>query len=119
MPCLPEEALAQIRVAAKLDPMAPVIQETVAELAWSVIRGRLHSYRGEWDAAIATLGPRIERFPGRRTLTRFLVDLIARQGDIELARSLMVDAFSELLENGRELTPTDLGDTACDRQWDS
>ena len=74
-----------------------------------IFRGALHSYRDEWDAAIATQESLLERLRVRRIPTRLLADLIARQGDIQRARHLMADTFPEYLEEGVELTATDLG----------
>jgi TolB-like protein/Flp pilus assembly protein TadD len=68
----------------------------------------LHVYRGEWNAAIATLEPLRERLSGWRAYDRLLAHSIAGQGDVERARRLMIDAFPELLENGLELVASDL-----------
>jgi TolB-like protein/Tfp pilus assembly protein PilF len=68
----------------------------------------IHRYRGEWNAAIATLESVSERVPGFRPFKWFLPDLIAGQGDVERARRLMADAFPELLEPGPELAVADL-----------
>jgi TolB-like protein len=196
-----EEALAQIRLAAELDPMSPIIQADIAEMTWDIGRveeammlirrniertpefpnnyelmtefqtelghvgeaqrwiqearrrnpveaykwsfecdcflnlgdvqsaedcvkqlGKahpekvislgvwvnLHKYRGEWEAAIATLESLLERVPGYQPFHQVLADLTAGQGDVKRARRLMADAFPELLEDELELAVTDL-----------
>jgi tetratricopeptide (TPR) repeat protein len=68
----------------------------------------LQVFRGEWNAAISTGESILERMPGGRNSTIYLADLIARQGDVERARSLMADKFPELLEGELQLATTDL-----------
>jgi tetratricopeptide (TPR) repeat protein len=72
------------------------------------IRALVHTYRGEWKAAIPTLEFFSKRVPGWRPGVRELADLTAGQGDVERARWLMTDTFPELLEDGLELAVTDL-----------
>jgi len=79
-------------------------EKVVSRVVWA----ELQEYRGERNAAIATLQPLSERVPGFRPFNRWLADLIAGQGDMQRARHLMADTFPELLEDGLELAVTDL-----------
>ena len=72
------------------------------------MRAELQQYRGERNAAIATLQPLAERVPGFRPFTRWLADLIAGEGDFERASRLMADTFPELLDDGLELSADDM-----------
>jgi TolB-like protein/Flp pilus assembly protein TadD len=77
----------------------------------SISRGSwisLHAYRGEWNAAIAIVQSALERMPGFLPFYRWLANWAAGQGDVERARSLMADAFPELLEDGLGLATFDL-----------
>jgi TolB-like protein/Flp pilus assembly protein TadD len=67
----------------------------------------LNVYRGEFDAAIAILQSAHDRLPGWGAFSRILADLVAGQGDIERARSIMADAFPELLADDLELDDQD------------
>ena len=86
----------------QLSEVHPEKIATVHTLRW------LHLYKGEWDAAIATVELILERAPGSRDPTTYLADLVARQGDVHNARRLMADAFPEYLEDEMKLAATDL-----------
>ncbi len=75
-------------------------EKVVSEGSWLEI----YHYRGEWDAAIATLEPLRKRMPGFRFFTQQLAYYSAGQGDIERARRLMADVYPELLEDEVELS---------------
>jgi tetratricopeptide (TPR) repeat protein len=68
----------------------------------------LHFYRGEWDAAISIRESILEKLPERAGSTWVLAGFIARQGEVERAHRMMVDAFPEFLTVGLELSATDL-----------
>jgi len=72
-----------------------------------VMRAALNEFRGEWNAAIATLEYLSERVPGWPAYDRWLADLTAASGDVEGARRLMADTFPEFLEDGLELAEDD------------
>ncbi len=72
-----------------------------------ILRVPLHAYRGEWNAAIATIEPLQERLPGWPVYTRMLAYLTAGQGDVERARRLMAVAYPEFLQDGFELAVDD------------
>jgi len=79
-------------------------EKVISDSMWPL----LHTYRGEWKAAIATLEFASKRVPGYRPWSRGLADLTAGQGDVERALRLMADTFPELLEDGLALAVTDL-----------
>jgi tetratricopeptide (TPR) repeat protein len=63
----------------------------------------VYEYQADWSAAIATLESLSERLPGWPAFDRWLANLVARQGDIERARSLMANAFPEFLQDQVEI----------------
>jgi TolB-like protein/Tfp pilus assembly protein PilF len=68
-----------------------------------VVQAALADVRGELKKAISILESVSERLPGWGPFARWWANLVARQGDIELARRIMGDAFPELLENELEI----------------
>ncbi|MEE8352451.1 MAG: tetratricopeptide repeat protein, partial [Rhodospirillales bacterium] len=72
-----------------------------------VLWAGLHAYRGEWNAAIATLEPLQERLLGWHAYPRMLAYLTAGQGDVERARRLMADAYPDFLQDGFEFVVND------------
>ena len=98
---LGEELLAE-NCANQISELYPGGVRTLNTLRW------LHLYKGEWDAAIAKVELVLQQTPASRRQTRYLADLIARQGDVRSARRLMADAFPEYLEAELELEAPDL-----------
>jgi TolB-like protein/Tfp pilus assembly protein PilF len=96
------DALSAEHCANQLSEIFPDMREPI------IVWWGLHTYRGEWHAAIENQKSLSERSDRRRISTRILADLTAGQGDIKRARQLMVDAFPEYLEDNVELTATNL-----------
>ena len=73
--------------------------KVITDVTWAA----LSDFRNERSTAIAILESLSERLLGWPAYSRWLADLIASEGDIDRARSLMASAFPELLEGDIEI----------------